>query len=634
MSIILNIVTDANLKGIKKAIKEFDSLKTAGEKASFAISKAAVPAGLAVAGLATAGLAAARAAADEQLAMQKLATQLVNSTNATTAQIAANEEWISRLQYTAAVSDDQLRPALSSLVVATQNLGTAQRLLGIALNVSAATGTDLGTVSEALSRGFSGNMRALSTLSPELKTAIKNGADFSDVLLILEKNFAGSSQAAADTAAGGIAKMQIAMDDAQETLGIALIPYLTAFADVLTSASKWVKENTTLATGFGVAIGGLGAALVIARGAMLAYKTMALITTGVNKALAVSGFAVQISTGVGIASAIAGAAALGVVAAKIASATSSNDNYTASVDRATGANGRFSDSLPYMQFPVNSVERIQGFFDYWTIENIQARAQARQTAAVLEEAQRKAQAVADKAAAAAKSLFDATKKALQDGKKALKDYAAGLADTLRGWISLSTAVASATSSETEYQDALKERAAAYEELNKLQAKGLYTTDEMAAATDRLARAETGLASAQSSRTNYSQQFAQQIAAAKKFGGQLQQLIAAGLGRSGLAQIMDLGPVAGSQVAADILAGTGGMSVASLNQDLAVIDQAGTALGGAAIAGDMSLLNQAQATRTGNTVNITVTSADPNAVVAALQKYVRTSGPVPIRIRNP
>jgi hypothetical protein len=98
--------------------------------------------------------------------------------------------------------------------------------------------------------------------------------------------------------------------------------------------------------------------------------------------------------------------------------------------------------------------------------------------------------------------------------------------------------------------------------------------------------------------------------------------------------MNLGPVAGSQVAADILAGTGGMSVASLNQDLAVIDQAGTALGGAAIAGDMSLLNQAQATRTGNTVNITVTSADPNAVVAALQKYVRTSGPVPIRIRNP
>jgi hypothetical protein len=157
---------------------------------------------------------------------------------------------------------------------------------------------------------------------------------------------------------------------------------------------------------------------------------------------------------------------------------------------------------------------------------------------------------------------------------------------------------------------------------------------MADATNRVARAEAGLNTAQSQRKSYSQAFAEQIAAAKKFGGQLQQLIAVGLGRSGLAQLMNLGPVAGSQVAADLLAGTGGMTVASLNADLGAIDTAGAALGTDAIAGDMSLLNQASATRSGNTISITVTSADPNAVVAALQKYVRTSGPVPIQIRNP
>jgi hypothetical protein len=614
MSIILNIVTDANLKGIKKAIKEFDSLKTAGEKASFAISKAAVPAAAAVAGLAAAGFSAAKAAADEELAMKKLAYQISTSTKATGAQITANEEYIGQLQYTAAVSDDILRPALSSLVVATGSLSYAQSLLGTALDVSAATGMDLGTVSEALSRGFSGNMRALSALSPEIKMAIKNGADFSDVLKILTKNFKGSSKAAADTAAGGITKMQIAMDDAQETLGIALIPYLTTFAEVLTSASKWVKENTTLAIGFGVAIGGVSVAVLAAKAALLVYNAMAIKTTAANTALATSGFAVQISTGVGIASAIAGAAALAGIAVTISKATKVNERYSGSVNTMSRAWQNLMD-------PVGaSMRDIQ-----LALEIIEAREA---------EAAEKAAAAAKKASDAAKRLFDSTKKAIKEAKKVLQEYATELADQVRSWISLSNAVSSATDSETTYQDALRERAAAYEELNKLQAKGLYTTDEMAAATDRLARAETGLASAQSSRTNYSQQFAQQIAAAKKFGGQLQQLIAAGLGRSGLAQIMNLGPVAGSQVAADILAGTGGMSVASLNQDLAVIDQAGTALGGAAIAGDMSLLNQAQATRTGNTVNITVTSADPNAVVAALQKYVRTSGPVPIRIRNP
>jgi hypothetical protein len=35
----------------------------------------------------------------------------------------------------------------------------------------------------------------------------------------------------------------------------------------------------------------------------------------------------------------------------------------------------------------------------------------------------------------------------------------------------------------------------------------------------------------------------------------------------------------------------------------------------------------------NNVTINVQGADPNAVVQALQRYVRTSGPVPVNIRN-
>jgi hypothetical protein len=613
MSIILNIVADANLKGIKSAIKEFESLKTNGEKASFAIRKAALPAAAAVAGLAAAGLSAAKAAADEELAMKKLATQINNSTNATTAQISANEAFIGRLQYTAAVSDDELRPALSSLVTATQDLQHAQRLLGVALDVSAATGMDLGSVSQALSRGFSGNMRSLAALSPELKTAIKNGADFSDVLKILESNFGGASDAAANTAAGGLKKMQIALDDAQETIGMALVPYLVEFADALAGAAKFVRENTPLVIAFAIGLGGLATALLAVKAAMVVYNAIAAITTAANTALAISGFAVQISTGVGIATAIAGAAALVALGVTIRNATKAQNDYANATNKAAEETG-------YLK---NQIDKAR-----------EAADKARQAEAAGIAAAEKAKAASDKAKAAAKSLFESTKKAIEAGKQALREYASSLADAVRGWISLSSAVSSATDSENTYQDALKERMDAYEELNKLQAKGLYTTEEMAAATERVAKAEAGLNTAQSQRTNYSQQFAEQIAAAKKFGGQLQQLIAAGLGRSGLAQLMNLGPVAGSQVAADLLAGTGGMTVASLNADLGAIDTAGEALGGAAIAGDMSLLNQASATRSGNTISITVTSADPNAVVAALQKYVRTSGPVPIRIRNP
>jgi hypothetical protein len=47
------------------------------------------------------------------------------------------------------------------------------------------------TVADALSKGYAGNMRALATLSPEVKQAIKDGASFADVIQILNNNEAG-----------------------------------------------------------------------------------------------------------------------------------------------------------------------------------------------------------------------------------------------------------------------------------------------------------------------------------------------------------------------------------------------------------------------------------------------------------
>lgn len=610
MSIVLNVITEYNAKGIKKAIAEFEQLKTRGEKASFAISKAAVPAAAAVAGLAAAGLAAAKAAAEEELAMKKLAFQIGNSTKATDAQIQANESFISSLQYSSAVSDDQLRPALSSLVVATKDLGQAQRLLGTALDVSAATGMDLGSVTQALSRGFQGNTRSLAALSPELKVAIKNGADFSEVLQILERNFGGASEAAANTAAGGLAKMQIAMNDAQETIGTALVPYLVTFADALADAAKWIKQNTGLFIAFTLGLGGIGVALLAAKAAMVVYNAIAIATTAANTALATSGFAVQISTGVGIATAIAGAAALAGIAVMIKRATDANIAYADSTNKAAEETGYLKNQI-----------------DQATAAGDKRRAAEAAAAAAAD----KAKAAADKAKNAAKQLFESTKKSLQDAKNALTEYGKSLGETVKSWVSLSSAFSVAMDSESTYQDALKERIAAYEELNKLQASGLYTTEQMAAATERVAKAEGSLNAAQSQRKSYSQQFADQIAAAKKFSTQLQQLIGMGLGQAGLAQLMNLGPVAGSQVAADLIAGTGGMTVASLNADLNALAVSGSMLGDTAIAGDMSLLNQASAKQSGNNVYITVTSADPNAVVDALKRYMKTNGKVPIKV---
>lgn len=612
MAINLPIVVDFDGRGLKRAVAEFKKLETNAARATFIINKSAVPAAAALGGLAIAGFGAAKAAAEDAAEQALLAGQLVRTTGATQAQVAANESFIDSVSRSVAVADSELRPALSALVTGTKDLATAQRLLKVALDVSAATGANLGTVSEALSRGFNGNNRALARLSPELKTLIAEGASFADVLKVLETNFGGAAQEAANTAQGGMKKLAIAVDEAQESIGTALLPYMEQLVPLLVEGAKWFERNSKVVTIAVVAFGSIATVLLAAKLALGAYNVMAALTTAANTALATSGFAVQISTGIGIASAVAGAAALAGIAYTIKQATQANYEYAQSTAKVTEETGL----LKVM------IDRAREAAD-------KKRAADAAAAAALE----KAAAAAEKAKNAATQLFNNTKKALADAKQGLRDYATSLADTVRGYVSLQSAVSAANDSETVYNDALAERLAAYEELNKLQKSGLYTYEQMAEASDRVAKAEAAVNKAQSGRTNYAQQFRDQIAAAKKFAGQLQVLIGQGLSREGLAQLMNLGPVAGSAVAADLIAGTSGMTAASLSADLAGLGAAGDLLGGTAIAGDMALLNQAGVGQRGNNVYITVTSADPNAVVDALKRYMRVNGRVPIKVTN-
>ena len=66
MAVGINIVTDFDSKGISKAITEFKKLETTGEKASFVLKKAFLPAVAVLGGLAIAGFKAAEAAAQDE----------------------------------------------------------------------------------------------------------------------------------------------------------------------------------------------------------------------------------------------------------------------------------------------------------------------------------------------------------------------------------------------------------------------------------------------------------------------------------------------------------------------------------------------------------------------------------------
>jgi hypothetical protein len=278
--ISIPLITEFKDTGIKQALKEFRKLETAGEKAQFAIKKAAVPAAAALGAVVAVIGSAVKAAIEDQAAQASLARQIKASTKATDAQIASVEEYISSLGQLVAVSDDQARPAFQTLVVATKDLTKAQQLLDIALDVSAATGSDLASTADALAKGFAGNMKPLAALSPELKLLIKEGASLDEILTVLQTNFGGAAVAAGNTAAGGMKKLGIAFDETKESIGQAFLPIMLKLQPVVEKFAAWAEKNPGLLAAVIAGMGILAVSILAVNAAMLLNPAV-LITAGI-----------------------------------------------------------------------------------------------------------------------------------------------------------------------------------------------------------------------------------------------------------------------------------------------------------------------------------------------------------------
>ena len=278
--ISIPLITEFKDTGIKQALKEFKKLETAGEKAQFAIKKAAVPAAAALGAVVAVIGSAVSAAIEDQAAQASLARQIKASTKATDAQIASVEDYISSLGKSVAISDDEARPAFQTLVVATKDLTKAQKLLDIALDVSAATGSDLASTADALAKGFAGNMKPLAALSPELKLLIKDGASLDEVLTVLQTNFGGAAVAAGNTAAGGMKKLGIAFDETKESIGMAFLPIMLKLQPVLEKFAAWAEKNPGLLAAVIAGMGILAVSILAVNAAMLLNPAVA-ITAGI-----------------------------------------------------------------------------------------------------------------------------------------------------------------------------------------------------------------------------------------------------------------------------------------------------------------------------------------------------------------
>lgn len=264
----IKILADA-----KKAVQGLTDVEKRTQRIQDSVKRAAVPAAAFLGGLAAGSVAAAKAASEDERAQKILAKTLENATGATRGQIAATEDWIDKQARATGIADDELRPALGRLVTATEDVGKAQELLALGMDVATASGKPLSTVTDALAKAAGGQFGSLKRLVPSLSVAAIKSGDLSKVTQELSEKMGGSAAAAAETSAGKIERLKVAAEEFKESLGAQLLPALEKLVNMLSEIVAWAEKHPTAFKAIAIALGIVAAVLVVLNIALWATTT-------------------------------------------------------------------------------------------------------------------------------------------------------------------------------------------------------------------------------------------------------------------------------------------------------------------------------------------------------------------------
>ena len=269
---------------------------------SFALVGAAVGA---------ASLAFAKAAAEDEQSANKLARTIEAVTGATVEQTKAVEDYITQTSIATGITDEQLRPAYERLVRSTKNVDDATKLLNLSLDLAAATGKPLEAIAAALGRAYDGNTTALGRLGLGLDANLIKSKDFNAIYETLNKTFGEFSETRSEEAIVKFQRLQVALDEAKEAVGAALLPAFEALGDWLLtegvprlnafiagltgdrSLSSSFTEAQTKAEEFGIKVRNV-------IDAVIEYKDVLLVTAAV-----VAGIFVTSKIAAGVAATVA-----------------------------------------------------------------------------------------------------------------------------------------------------------------------------------------------------------------------------------------------------------------------------------------------------------------------------------------
>ena len=237
----LNLLADVDKfgKGLDKAGRDAQGFGGKVSKYGKIAAGALAAVGAAAAVMAVKlGVDAVKGAVEDELSQKKLAQALKNTTDATDDQIASTEKYISKQQLAFGIADTKLRPALATLARATGDVTKAQQLNNLAIDISAATGKDLESVSLGLAKAYNGNIGALTKLGIPLDQNIVKTKNFDAAAAELTKLFGGSAKANTETLAGKLAILKETFAELQEGVGVKFIPVLKNLLDNVMKVAK------------------------------------------------------------------------------------------------------------------------------------------------------------------------------------------------------------------------------------------------------------------------------------------------------------------------------------------------------------------------------------------------------------
>lgn len=185
---------------------------------------------------------ATKAGVEEDQQMAVLEKIVRKNTGATKEQVVALEAWIAKMQQQSTFSDGQLRPAMQALVAVTKDVGEAQHLTTLAMDLAVAKGKPVETMAEALAKAYNGNVGILSRYGIATRDATGKSLDFAAVVKNAEATFGGTYATALDTSAGKLANLKNRFGDITEDIGRAVIPMLETLVPHIERVAKWFEN--------------------------------------------------------------------------------------------------------------------------------------------------------------------------------------------------------------------------------------------------------------------------------------------------------------------------------------------------------------------------------------------------------